>query len=100
MIIVNQEKTYLVNFNNVCQVSLAVDEEETEYAIAVQTVDKEEIIMGIYKTEERAKEVLQEIIKVYKFYNGKTYLVEDSNNLIGKYQYGVYEMPEEGDYEK
>lgn len=62
MIIVNQEKTYLVNFNNVCQVSLAVDEEETEYAIAVQTVDKEEIIMGIYKTEERAKEVLQEIV--------------------------------------
>lgn len=28
MIIVNQEETYLVNFNNVCQVSLAVNEEE------------------------------------------------------------------------
>ena len=83
MIIVNQEKTYLVNFNNVCQVTLAVNEEETEYAIVVQTVDKEEIIMGTYKTEERAKEVLQEIIKSYRHYrtaecDGYTNVLEET----------------------
>ena len=93
MIIVNQEKTYLVNFNNVCQVSLAVDEEETEYAIAVQTVDKEEIIMGIYKTEERAKEVLQEIMKKYLeikcFYNSKYEVMQAIE------QPKVFEMPVE-----
>lgn len=94
MIIVNQEKTYLVNFNNVCQVSLAVDEEETEYAIAVQTVDKEEIIMGTYKTEERAKEVLQEIIiairgkNMVQFSNGEMKEVYPIKN-------DVYEMPKE-----
>ena len=52
-------------------------------------------ILGKYKTEERAKEVLQEIIKVYKFYNGKTYYVEDVHNLLGDYENGVYEMPTE-----
>ena len=91
MIIVSQEKTYLVNFNNICQVSLAVDKEETEYAIAVQTVDKEEIIMGAYKTEERAKEVLQEIIKSYRYYrtaecDGYTNVLEET---------AVFEMPKE-----
>lgn len=91
MIIVNQEKTYLVNFNNVCRVTLAVDEEETEYAIAVQTVDKEEIIMGTYKTEERAKEVLQEIIKSYRHYrtaecDGYTNVLEET---------AVFEIPKE-----
>lgn len=95
MIIVNQDKTYLVNFNNVCQVTLAVDEEETEYAIMVQTVDKEEIMMGIYKSEERAKEVLQEIVKVYA--NGKT--ADEGNTFFGGFSWipadTLYEMPKE-----
>lgn len=99
MIIVNQEKTYLVNFNNVCQASLAVDEEETEYAIVVQTVDKEKIIMGIYATEERTKEVLREIYCRYEhsqsLLSSKCISVQD---FMGKDF--IYEMPEEEDYEK
>ncbi len=94
MIIVNQEKTYLVNFNNVCQVSLAVDKEETEYAIAVQTVDKEEIIMGIYKTEERAKEVLQEIIKNFSFTELRD-TPEKLKLIMEITKLGRYQMPKE-----
>ena len=65
MIIIEQSKTYFVNFNNVCQMTLAVDEDEKEYAIIAKTVDKEELVMGIYSTEEKAKEVLE---KIYTFY--------------------------------
>lgn len=66
MIIIEQDKTYFVNFNNVSQVTLAVNKEEEEYAVMVQTIDEEELIMGIYKTEEREKEVLEEIIEKYE----------------------------------
>lgn len=95
MIIVSQDKKRTVeNFNLGIR---EAGEYNQNYVIYNTEIGED---LGEYKTEERTKEVLQEIIKVYKFYNGKTYLVEDSNNLIGKYQYGVYEMPEEGDYEK
>ena len=48
---------------------------------------------GIYDTEERAKEVLQEIIKVYKtqtqvMYNAENYTTKYLNMKL------VYEMPE------
>ena len=81
MIIVEQDKTYLVNFNNVCQISLAVEKDDDDkvihlitdtkhikkddYAIIAQTTDTEQLIMGIYSTEKRAKEVLK---MIYHFY--------------------------------
>lgn len=89
MIIIEQDKTYFVNFNNVSQVTLAVNKEEEEYAVMVQTIDEEELIMGIYKTEERAKEVLEEITERYTNWN----------NLVYGQPTGVcspkYEMPKE-----
>ena len=89
MIIVEQDKTYLVNFDNVEQITLAVDREEKEYGVIATTTSNEEIVMGIYKTEERAKEVLQEIITRY----------ENWENLKAGQPTGVcspkYEMPKE-----
>ena len=89
MVIVEQDKTYLVNFDNVEQVTLAVDKEETKYAVIVTTTSNEEIVMGIYKTEERAKEVLGEIVESYTNWN----------NLVCGQPTGVcspkYEMPKE-----
>lgn len=95
MIIVSQDNTSIANFDNIVQIYITSAEDEDIWEIRYEGVNSLYETLGEYKTEERAKEVLQEIIKVYKFYNGKTYLVEDSNNLIGKYQYGVYEMPVE-----
>lgn len=98
MIIVEQEKTYLVNFNNVSQITLAVNEEENEYAVIAQTIDKEEIVLGVYGTEERVKEVLQEIqdsysaFKILPFMNLSIlngYEGRDLKNLIS------YQMPKE-----
>lgn len=97
MIIVSQDKELILNFENIDAIGIGnpLDDDNGMFKVFASTTSDNEYTLGKYKTEERAKEVLQEIIKVYKFYNVKTYLVEDSNNLIGKYQYGVYEMPKE-----
>jgi len=88
MIIVEQDNTYFVNYNNVICITVAVDEEETEYAIVAKMVKDNEIVLGIYNTEERAKEVLQEIVKCYKDTNYEYENCWCLRNL-------VYEMPEE-----
>lgn len=82
MVIVEQEKTYLINFDNTTQITLAVDKEEKEFAVMAETTKSKDIILGIYKTEERAKEVLFEIIDRYK-------------NICNDSYFLVYEMPEE-----
>lgn len=91
MIIVEQDKTYFVNYNNVICITVAVDEEEIEYAIVAETIKDSEIILGIYKTEERAKEVLQEITDAYRDY--RTAECDGYTNILEAT--AVYEMPEE-----
>lgn len=65
MIIVSQEKIRIFNFNNLTQLYVYIAEEEKEYEIRCETVDSLYEILGIYKTEERAKEVLEEIGGAY-----------------------------------
>ena len=74
MIIVSQDKTKMVNFDNLIQIYITQDEEETANFIRYESVDSLYEDLGEYKTEERAKEVLQEIISKYKttLYNSKT----------------------------
>ena len=63
MIIVSQDKKRIVNFDNLTQIYITQDEEETATFIRYETVDSLYDDLGEYKTEERAKEVLQEIVK-------------------------------------
>lgn len=74
MIIVSQDKTKIVNFDNLTQVYITQDEEKISCFIRFETVDSLYEDLGEYKTEERAKEVLQEIVSKYKttLYNSKT----------------------------
>lgn len=74
MIIVSQDKTKIVNFDNLIQIYITQDEEETANFIRYESVDSLYEDLGYYKTEARAKEVLQEIISKYKttLYNSKT----------------------------
>lgn len=95
MIIVSQDKSKIANFDNIVQIYITSAEDEDIWEIRYESVDSLYETLAEYKTEERAKEVLQEIIKVYKFYNGKTYYVEDVHNLLGDYENGVYEIPKE-----
>lgn len=65
MLIVSQDKAKAINFKrlNYIQVS-KVDENKS--IIEINHSDCNYLIIAEYKTEERAKEVLQEIIKAYK----------------------------------
>ena len=68
MIIVSQDKTKIVNFDNLIHIYIPQDEEETANFIRYESVDSLYEDLGEYKTEERAKEVLQEIVKKYSSY--------------------------------
>ena len=64
MIIVNQDKDMIINFDNVVKIFVKkyCDDKPEIYC---RTIHDIEVFLGEYQTEERAKEVLQEIIKLY-----------------------------------
>lgn len=90
MIIVSQDKEKIVNFDNLTQVYITQDEEETAYFIRYETVDSLYDDLGEYKTEERAKEVLAEMIKSYRDY--RTAECDGYTNVLQ--ETAVFEMPE------
>ena len=90
MIIVSQDKTKIVNFDNLIQIYITQDEEETANFIRYESVDSLYDDLGEYKTEERAKEVLQEIINSYLDCNEQNYLAE-----FAYVKNKVFEMPTE-----
>ena len=89
MIIVSQDKTKIVNFDNLTQVYITQDEEETAYFIRYETVDSLYDDLGKYETEERAKEVLQEIIEIYR-----EKIIHGSSGYFSSTK-TVYDMPED-----
>ena len=96
MIIVSQDRDLIINFDNVIVIGIAQNNSKEIDSI---TVDKEEQYLGEYKTEERAKEVLQEIYKNYADFelircindNFQQQLIVRNKN---KY-FDIYEMPED-----
>lgn len=91
MIIVSQDMDKIVNFDNLVQVYITQDEEEKANFIRCETIDSLYDDLGKYKTEERAKEVLQEIIKSYRDY--RTAECDGYTNVLQKT--AVFEMPED-----
>lgn len=89
MIIVSQDKTKIVNFDNLTQIYITRDEEETATFIRYETVDSLYDDLGEYKTEVRAKEVLQEIVENYR-----KNIIHGSSSCFGSTKV-VYEMPED-----
>lgn len=89
MIIVSQDKEKIVNLDNLTQVYITQDEEETAYFIRYETVDSLYDDLGKYETEERAKEVLQEIITRYE--NWENMKMGQPSGICSP----VYEMPED-----
>ena len=97
MIIVSQDKMEIFNFNKIFRLYVdnwSNEEFATEpncFCIKAEKSSDNMIcaFLGEYKTEERAKEVLQEIIKRYKttLYNSKT-------NEVAVNISKLYEMPE------
>ena len=87
MIIVSQDKDKIVNFDNIAHIFISKDSEK-HYLIEYGKMNGSSELLGIYVTEERAKEVLQEIINKYKQWN------KDDNNAV-TIMPKVYEMPVE-----
>ena len=82
MIIVSQDKTKIVNFDNLTQIYITQDEEETAYFIRFETVDSLYEDLGEYATEERAETILSAI--------GKEYIMGKEMSFNS-----FYEMPKE-----
>ena len=96
MLIVSQDKDGIINFENITAISLIVNlEDNKRNMIAIDTVDAERYTVAKYVTEERAKEVLQEIVKTYVL--TEQYKVEDERTRIKLMMEGIllYEMPKE-----
>lgn len=91
MIIVSQDKRKIVNFDNLFNIDYY--KIDGNFEIDANT-DKDSISLGYYKTEERAKEVLQEIIIAYQTteicYRGQV-----NYNPINSIHRPIYEMPVE-----
>ena len=61
MIIVSQDKNKIVNFDNIAHIFISKDSEK-HYLIEYGKMNGSSELLGIYATEERAKEVLKEIL--------------------------------------
>lgn len=87
MIIVDQDKNKIINFDNVNEI-LTIETGEILVVNNTYITNDCLDVLGKYDTEERAKEVLQEIIKAYLDCN--------EQNFLAEYAYvknKVYEMP-------
>jgi len=65
MIIVSQDKEEIINLDNIQR--LFIDADYISTVIYAECIE-DDISIGTYKTEERAKEVLQEIAQKYSSY--------------------------------
>ena len=91
MIIVNQNKKNISNFDKVNYIEILPSSNTDGFKIIVN-YDTDYEVLGFYKTEERAKEVLQEIIKFYEIL--KRYECSSNNGLtLFTKDTFVYEMP-------
>lgn len=94
MIIVSQDKTKIVNFDNIAHIFISKDSEKhflflIEYGKMTGTSE----LLGVYSTEERAKEVLQEIMK--KYLEIKCFYYSKYEVMQAIEQPKVFEMPVE-----
>ena len=88
MIIVSQDERSIINFDNIEEIYVSGTFISVNYSL-----NNNECIAE-YKTEERAKEVLQEILKYYDSLKTNTiYAISDKDYPIDMKSY--YEMPKE-----
>lgn len=95
MIIVSQDKCTIVNLDNIKTIELDRETHFKSIIIFRETNEVETgvcgLLIGHYTTEERAKEVLQEIIKSYRDY--RTAECDGYTNVLQ--ETAVFEMPED-----
>lgn len=91
MIIVSQDKKEITNFDNIVTLEIEkqkYSENEEKIMIIAVGIMGNVSTLGCYDIEERAEEVLQEIVNKYRQYN------LDNNKAVTMLP-KVYEMPKE-----
>ena len=89
MLILSQDQSFILNFDNIESIEIGNFEENRGRGIIYARLTSDYFYtIGEYNTIERAKEVLQEIIKNYKI---NDLIQSDSVTIRNKV---VYEMPE------
>lgn len=95
MIILNQNRDTIINFDNVNKIGLQCNGTIVMFNNSYDPQNDCSDILGRYESKERAKEVLEEIIKTYVL--TEQYKVEDERTRINLMMEGIllYEMPVE-----
>ena len=93
MIIMSQDKTEIINFDNVNTLRATKTGFIVSYENTYKPEDDCSNILGKYETEERAKEVLITIMKWYD--KLRTDIVEAIAYSCGMKEYYYFEMPKE-----
>ena len=92
MIIVSQDKDNIINFDNIK--SIWIDDNVLDKTDTMFDIYADDEFIAEYSTEERAKEVLQEILKYYDSLKTNTiYAISDKDYPMDMKSY--YEMPKE-----
>jgi len=90
MIIVSQDKKRIINFKNITDINIEFI--HSDYELRASFIGEcESFNIGNYEEEERAKEVLAEIIKSYRDY--RTAECDGYTNVLQ--ETAVFEMPED-----
>lgn len=90
MIIVSQDKTRIINFENLIEICIT---QKDIYYLRGEAINRIYEKLGKYETEERAKEVLQEIWRFYEI--AKRYECSSNNGItLFLEKRFTYEMPE------
>lgn len=100
MIIISQDKDGIINFDNINEIRTTKTGKILLFDNTYRSQDDCSDVLGKYKTEERAKEVLQEIAQTYSSYlkleGGPAILqgqIDIQPNIFNIPK--VYEMPKE-----
>jgi len=100
MIIVSQDKDITLNFDNTEAIAILnplennLENNEGMFKVCAITPSDNEYTLGKYATEERAKEVLQEIIKNFSFTELRD-TPEKLKLIMEITKLGRYQMPKE-----
>ena len=101
MIIVSPDKNRIINFDNILQLYITREPAAIKkYWIRYEDCNNFYEDIGIYETEERAKEVLQEIVKnnsifnYFKCVNSEVQETMAGSFIRADFMFDVYEMPE------
>lgn len=90
MIIVSQDKKAIHNFNNI--LSIQIEKSNSTFKLIIYDAINDNTSIGEYATEERAKEILEEIVEKYE---NCCRLQETHGISITLKNNYVYEMPKE-----